>query len=93
MKVVPRAARTEIVGWLGGALKVRIAAPPTDGQANAALEALLAAALGLPRKAVRVASGHGSPRKKLAIDGLDLGEIERRLGGGKADVAARKAAD
>lgn len=79
VKVVPRAARDEIVGWLGGALKVRIAAPPTDGRANAALEAVLADALGLPRKSVRVASGHGAARKLIEIDGLDRAEVERRL--------------
>src|SRR6516164_1779876 len=63
VKAVPRAARDEIVGWLDGALKIRIAAPPADGRANAALETLLAATLGLRRSAVRVAAGHGSARK------------------------------
>src|SRR5690606_13091128 len=42
VKVVPRASRDEIVGWLGDRLKVKIAAPPQDGRANAALEAFLA---------------------------------------------------
>jgi uncharacterized protein (TIGR00251 family) len=80
VKVVPRAARDQIVGWLGGALKVRIAAPPTDGRANAALESLLAAALGLPRKAVHVASGHGAARKLVEVEGLERAEVERLLG-------------
>lgn len=80
VKVVPRASRDEIVGWLDGALKVRVAAPPADGRANAALEALLAAALGVPKRAVRVAAGHGSQRKRIEIDGLARAEIERRLG-------------
>jgi uncharacterized protein YggU (UPF0235/DUF167 family) len=39
IKVVPRAARDQIVGWLDGALKVRVAAAPEAGRANAALEA------------------------------------------------------
>ena len=42
VKVVPRAAQDEIVGWLEGVLKVRVMAPPQDGRANRALEALLA---------------------------------------------------
>jgi hypothetical protein len=79
VKVVPRAARDEIVGWLGDALKVRVAAPPQDGRANAALEALLAATLGVSRSAVRVVAGHGSARKRVEIDGLERGEVERRL--------------
>jgi uncharacterized protein YggU (UPF0235/DUF167 family) len=80
VKVVPRAARDEIVGWLDGALKVRIAAVPEGGRANGALETLLAAALGLKKSAVRVAAGHGAQRKRVEIDGLDRAEIERRLG-------------
>lgn len=79
VKVVPRAARDEIVGWLDAALKVRVAAAPEAGRANAALEALLAGALGVRKSAVRVAAGHGSTRKRIEIDGLDQAELERRL--------------
>ena len=45
VKVVPRAAKDEIVGWLEDALKVRVQAPPQDGRANRALEVLLAEAV------------------------------------------------
>ena len=79
VKVVPRAARDEIVGWLDGALKVRVAAIPEAGRANAALEALLALALGIRKSAVRVAAGHASTRKRVEIDGLNQAELERRL--------------
>lgn len=81
VKVVPRAAADEIVGWLEGSLKVRVQAPPQDGRANLALEQLLAAALGLKKNAVTVAAGRGSVRKRVAIDGLSREEIVRRLGG------------
>jgi uncharacterized protein YggU (UPF0235/DUF167 family) len=64
---------------LGGALKVRVAAPPEAGRANAALETLLAAALGVRKSAVRVAAGHASSRKRVEIDGLEQTELERRL--------------
>ena len=79
VKVVPRAATDAVVGWLDGALKVRVAAPPQDGRANRAVEALLAAQLGLKKGAVTVASGHGSVHKRVAIVGLDRDEIVRRL--------------
>jgi uncharacterized protein (TIGR00251 family) len=79
VKVVPRAASDEVVGWLGGALKVRVAAPPEDGRANRALEALLAAQLGIKRSAVTVTAGHGSAHKRVAIAGLDRDEVVRRL--------------
>ena len=79
VKVVPNASRAEIVGWRDGVLKVRVAAPPEAGKANRALEELLAASLGLKKKAVTVAAGHASPRKRVAIEGLDRDEIDRRL--------------
>ena len=62
VKVVPRAAKDEIVGWLEGALKVRVRAPPEDGRANRALEALLAEALRLKKNAVTVVGGRSSAR-------------------------------
>jgi hypothetical protein len=93
VKAVPRAARDEIVGWLGDALKVRVTAPPQDGRANAALEALLAAALGVRKSAVRVAAGHGSARKRVEIDGLERAEIERRLSAAALGVASGGPAD
>ena len=79
VKVVPRAARDEIVGWLDDALKVRVAAPPQDGRANRALEELLAGALGLRKGAVNVASGRASARKRVAVEGLEHDEILKRL--------------
>ena len=81
VKVVPRAAKDEIVGWLEGALKVRVQAPPEDGRANRALEALLAETLRLKKNAVTVVGGGSSARKRVAIAGLTRDEIVRRLGG------------
>ena len=81
VKVLPRAAQDEIVGWLDGALKVRVQAPPQEGRANRALEALLAEALNLKKNAVTVASGQSSARKRVAIVGLTHDEIVRRLRG------------
>jgi uncharacterized protein (TIGR00251 family) len=80
VKVVPRAAKDEIVGWLEGALKVRVQAPPQDGRANRALERLLADALSLKKNAVTVAAGLSSARKRVEIVGLTRDEILRRLG-------------
>jgi len=80
VKVVPRAAKDEIVGWLEGALKIRVQAPPEDGRANRALEELLAEALSLKKNAVSVAGGRTSARKRVAIVGLTRDEILRRLG-------------
>jgi uncharacterized protein len=66
--VLPRAHRTEVDGWRGEALRVRLAAAPVDGQANDALVAWLAESLALPRRAVRVQRGQTSRHKQLRID-------------------------
>lgn len=79
LKVVPRASRNEITGWLGGRLKVRVAAVPERGRANEALEGLLADALQLPRHAVRVVAGASTSRKLVEISGLTRAELLRRL--------------
>jgi len=80
VKVVPGASREGVAGWLGEALKLRVAAPPERGRANAAVEAALARALGLPEGSVRVVRGATSPRKLVEIDGLSQAEVHRRLG-------------
>jgi uncharacterized protein YggU (UPF0235/DUF167 family) len=55
----------------GGALRVRVAAPPVDGAANDALIRLLADALAVPRAQVRLVAGASGRRKLIEIDGLD----------------------
>lgn len=79
MKVVPGASRDAIAGWLGDALKVRVSAPPERGKANAAVEALLAEALGVAPPDVRIVAGQASARKQVEVAGLTAGEIRERL--------------
>jgi uncharacterized protein (TIGR00251 family) len=77
VRVQPRASRSEIVGLHGDALKVRLSAPPVDGAANAALVELLAAALGVPRRSVRVVSGATSRGKIVEVDGVGVENMRR----------------
>lgn len=79
IKVVPGSSRSQLSGWLGDALKVRVAAPPEKGKANAALVALLAKHLGLPRKSVEVVAGHTSQQKTIEIHGLSMAQVKRQL--------------
>ena len=67
LSVMPNAKRTEVDGLHGGALRVRLAAPPIDGRANEALVAWLAKSLGVPRRDVEVLRGESSRRKQVAI--------------------------
>jgi uncharacterized protein len=79
--VSPGAKRTELVGRHGDGWRARVAVPPEGGRANAALAVLLAEAVGVRRDQVTVVAGGASRSKVVEIDGLDAGEIARRLGG------------
>lgn len=74
----PRASKTKVVGVHDSALKVRLAAPPVDGEANAELVACLAKFFGVSKSAVTITGGHGSKRKKVRIDGLSAEDVEKR---------------
>lgn len=63
----PGARRTEAAGAHGQALRVRLAAPPVDGKANAALIAWAAAALGVPRSQVELLHGASGRQKVLGV--------------------------
>lgn len=85
VRLTPRGGADRVDGWaLDGAgrpyLKVRVSAPPVDGEANAALEAFISKALKLPRSAVRVAAGQGARLKQLEIDGAAEADIARTFG-------------
>jgi uncharacterized protein (TIGR00251 family) len=77
VRVQPRASRTEVVGLHGDVLKVRLAAPPVEGAANEALLELLADALGVPRRSVRLVSGEASRGKVVEVDGVTVENIRR----------------
>jgi len=69
LHVQPGARRTEFCGLHGEALKLRLAAPPVDGKANAALLGFVADFCGLPRGAVELVSGASSRQKRIRIHG------------------------
>jgi uncharacterized protein (TIGR00251 family) len=79
VKVVPGASRDAVAGWLGDALKLRVRAPPEAGRANAAVEALVATTLRVPRASVRIVAGTASPRKVVEIAGLADAEVRARI--------------
>lgn len=71
VRVTPRASRDETTGWgPDGALKVRLAAPPVDGEANAALTAWLAGLAGVRKGAVKLVRGATGRSKIVEIEGI-----------------------
>jgi uncharacterized protein len=87
--VQPRAARSEIIGQHGTALKVRLQAPPVGGAANEALVRLLAEALGVPRGSVRVVAGATSRTKTVEVGGTTVDAV-RALALQRRDVTRRE---
>ena len=81
IRVTPRSAKPAIGGWKidsGGRtfLEVRVAAAPADGAANDEVIKLLAKALGLPKSALAIVSGHTARLKRIE---LPLDEQEARI--------------
>lgn len=74
--VQPRASRSRVVGEHGGLLKIQLAAPPVDGEANAALIEFLARLLRVPKRQVTLVSGDTSRRKRLRIEGVEPAAAE-----------------
>jgi uncharacterized protein (TIGR00251 family) len=60
IRVQPRAKRTEIAGERGGAIVIRVNAPPVDGRANQAVCRLIAKRLGVAAGGVRVVRGESA---------------------------------
>ncbi len=77
--VQPRAAKTELAGAHGGAIKIRIAAPPAENAANYALIEFVAERLSIAKRRVRVVSGAASRKKVLEIDDVSADRIAAAL--------------
>lgn len=79
VRVQPRASRTEVAGTHGDAIKIRLAAPPVEGAANAELSAFLAKALAVPKSAVRIVKGERSRDKIVEVDGASADRVHELL--------------
>ncbi len=75
--VQPNARKTEFVGPHGDAMKLRLAAPPVDGKANAALCAFVATYCGVAKSRVSLISGESARAKRVRIDDPDAAALAR----------------
>lgn len=78
VRVTPRASR-EALTIEEGQLRVRLRAAPVDGAANAALVALLAERLKLPRRAITIVQGETARIKRIAIADVTEDDLRQRL--------------
>lgn len=77
--VVPRARATAVAGEHGDAIKIRIAAPPVDGAANAELVRFVAQRLGVPARRVTITRGAGARRKTVEVSGMESRALRAAL--------------
>ena len=81
VQITPNAKRTEVIGLLDDALKIRLQAQPIEGKANEALVRYLADRFGVPKSHVSIMQGHTGKRKiiDIADAGLNVEQAERIL--------------
>jgi hypothetical protein len=81
VQITPNAKKTEVIGVLDDALKLKLQAPPIEGRANEALVRYLAERLDVPRSAVSITHGQTSKRKLIEVRSstLDPAEVAERL--------------
>ena len=80
VRVTPRASRNEIVEVLDdGTIKVRIAAPPSDEEANTALIEFLAEILGVPKSRLDIVAGEAGRDKLIAVVDMDVETAHQRI--------------
>lgn len=80
VNVQPGARRTEVVGWHGDAVKIRLAARPVDGAANDELVRFLAERLDTPRWTIRIVTGLSTRRKRVEVSAVGREQVLERLG-------------
>jgi uncharacterized protein (TIGR00251 family) len=78
--IVPNSKQNKVVGQHGEAIKIKLRAPALEGKANAALRALLAEELKIPKRNIVLERGQQSRDKLIRIEGLSEENVQCRLG-------------
>ena len=80
VRITPRASRNKIVEILGdGTIKIHIAAPPVDGEANAELISFLADVLNIPKSRLEIVAGQSGRDKLIAVTDMDADTVHKRI--------------
>ena len=81
IRVQPRARRSEVVGEHGGAIKLKLAAPPVDGKANEECRRFLSKLFGVSLGSIEIISGESSRDKVVRIHNTDSLRVAEALSG------------
>ncbi len=80
MRITPRASRNEIHEILDdGTVKIRITAPPVDGQANKAIIDFLSDVLNVPKSKLEIVAGQTGKDKIIAVEGMNSKEVQTKV--------------
>ncbi len=80
VRVTPRASHNEISELMeDGTIKVRIAAPPSDNEANEALIKFMAEVLGVPKSRLDIVAGASGRDKLISVDDMDAETAHQRI--------------
>lgn len=79
VQVQPRSSRNQVVGEQDGRLKIKLTAPPVEGEANQALVDFLAQLLRIPKKDIKLLKGESSRHKLIEIRGISKQELIDKL--------------
>ena len=79
VKVLPRSARNAVAGVQAGVLRIKLQAPPADGEANKALIDYLALLTDIPRKNLTIIKGWRHHQKTIKVSGLNKSELSDRF--------------
>ncbi|MDH5243671.1 MAG: DUF167 domain-containing protein [Chloroflexota bacterium] len=81
VRLTPRTAHDRVDGVVDGVLRARVTAPAVEGAANRALIGLIADALGVARRDVRIVAGAQSRQKMIVVDDVDAAAVKARWPG------------
>jgi uncharacterized protein (TIGR00251 family) len=79
IRLQPRGGRDQVMGERDGAVLIRIAAPPVDGKANAALITFVAKTVGVPKSEVMIIRGETSRNKVIRVAGRAADDVRAAL--------------
>src|SRR5512142_1173968 len=80
VRVTPRASRNKIVEILAdGTIKIHVAAPPVDGEANEELVRFLADVLNIPKSRLEIVAGQSGRDKLISVVDMDADTVHKRI--------------
>ena len=80
VRVVPRSSKEGVAGFEGGVVRIRLNAPPVEGQANEALGRFLSKAAGVPKSRIALVAGGKGRNKIVRVDGVTREALLAALG-------------